>query len=663
MQNRQSNVAPTDRPLQPGDVTAELRLPGAGLGAGIGLAVLSVDSVLLDTIEEVVSADHAISIAQNDVELADLILSTNCGVALLDAAAVPEELERFTARLRAQFPDLVLIVAGGSGHQSLQAAQIASSEVYRFLHKPVSAQRIRAFVDAALRRHAEEHALRATSEADDAARAAATAVATPASRGPQRMPRAWVYAAAAVAVLAIAAWVVLRDRSTNTVAAVPGQLSSPATPATPAPQLDAATRRLLAAADQALLEGRLVAPADTSAVALYRQVLARVPTDARTAAGLDNVVAVLLTQTEQSLAAGRLDEATRALDSARLVRPDNVRIAYVQAQLGKERERESLTRARTATAASDEQRQQLEAKAADSLNSMEQRLRSGALLEPAGDSARFHLERARSLAPLSVDVERASNAFRQRLVNEARGAIGRADAAATSRWLRAAAENGVPAIELDALRTQLATAESNSRTSEVARLSGLVAQRIAQNRLIEPANDSARSYYDALRAIDASSLTTEALRQPLGKAMLAEARTAVSAGDAEAASRWIAQAEAVGVAAGELAALRGDVELARGRQQQRNAVVGATALKRVRFVEPTYPRSARARSVSGWVDMEFTVAVNGSVEAIRVVGAEPGGVFENAAVEALGKWRFEPMRREGSAVEQRARLRLRFSAD
>ncbi len=663
MQNRQSNVAAMDRGLRPGDVTDELRLPGAGLGAGIGLAVLSVDNVLLDTIEEVVSADHAISIAQNEVELADLILSTSCGVALLDAAAVPAELERFTARLRAQFPDLVLIVAGGSEHQSALAAQIAGSEVYRFLHKPVSAQRIRAFVDAALRRHAEEHALNVTVEADAAARAAPATVAAPASRGPQGLPRSWVYAATAIAALAIAAWAVLRDKPADTAATAPTSAANPATPATPAPLLDAETRRRLAAADKALLEGRLMMPADTSAVALYRQVLARVPTDARAAAGLDNVVAALLTQSEQSLAAGRLDEATRALDSARLVRPDNVRIAYVQAQLGKERERESLTRTRSATTMGDAQRLLLESQSADSLKLMEQRLRSGALLEPAGDSARFHLERARSLAPLSVDVERATNAFRQRLMSEARGAIGRTDAAATGRWLRAAADNGVPAVELDALRAQLAAAESNSRSSEVARLAALVAQRIAQNRLIEPADDSARSYYKALRATDGSGLTAESLKQPLGKAMLAEARTAVNAGDTDAASRWIAEAELVGVAAGELATLRSDVELARGRQQQQGPVVGAGSLKRVRFVEPAYPRAARAKSISGWVDLEFTVTANGLVDAIGVVGAEPAGVFENSAVEALGKWRFEPVRRDGSAVEQRARLRLRFSAD
>ena len=41
--------------VPPDDLTASTRMPGAGVGAGVGLAVLSPDEGLLDTLEEVVT--------------------------------------------------------------------------------------------------------------------------------------------------------------------------------------------------------------------------------------------------------------------------------------------------------------------------------------------------------------------------------------------------------------------------------------------------------------------------------------------------------------------------------------------------------------------------------------------------------------------------------
>ena len=78
---------------------------------------------------------------------------------------------------------------------------------------------------------------------------------------------------------------------------------------------------------------------------------------------------------------------------------------------------------------------------------------------------------------------------------------------------------------------------------------------------------------------------------------------------------------------------------------------------------PKYPRAARAAAVAGWVDLEFTVTPDGTVADIRVTASEPADTFDLAAVEALAKWRFEPMRRDGSAVEQRALFQKQITGD
>jgi protein TonB len=63
------------------------------------------------------------------------------------------------------------------------------------------------------------------------------------------------------------------------------------------------------------------------------------------------------------------------------------------------------------------------------------------------------------------------------------------------------------------------------------------------------------------------------------------------------------------------------------------------------------------------VDIVFTVHTDGSVGDITIAGAEPAGLFEQAAMAAVRKWRYQPVLRGGRAVEQRARVRIRFAME
>jgi outer membrane biosynthesis protein TonB len=46
---------------------------------------------------------------------------------------------------------------------------------------------------------------------------------------------------------------------------------------------------------------------------------------------------------------------------------------------------------------------------------------------------------------------------------------------------------------------------------------------------------------------------------------------------------------------------------------------------------------------------------------VAVVGAEPAGIFETAALDAVRHWRYQPVVHDGRAVSQPARVRLRFT--
>lgn len=68
-------------------------------------------------------------------------------------------------------------------------------------------------------------------------------------------------------------------------------------------------------------------------------------------------------------------------------------------------------------------------------------------------------------------------------------------------------------------------------------------------------------------------------------------------------------------------------------------------------VAPMYPSRAQARGIEGWVLVEFTVTAAGTTRDPVVVEAEPAGYFEEAAKQAVLKFRYKPRIVNGNPVE------------
>ncbi len=67
-------------------------------------------------------------------------------------------------------------------------------------------------------------------------------------------------------------------------------------------------------------------------------------------------------------------------------------------------------------------------------------------------------------------------------------------------------------------------------------------------------------------------------------------------------------------------------------------------------VAPSYPEIAKRAHIHGIVRLEAVVRANGSVKSTRVLGGNP--VLVDPAVEAVGKWKFEPAQNETTEVVQ-----------
>lgn len=67
------------------------------------------------------------------------------------------------------------------------------------------------------------------------------------------------------------------------------------------------------------------------------------------------------------------------------------------------------------------------------------------------------------------------------------------------------------------------------------------------------------------------------------------------------------------------------------------------ALRLVQDAAPRYPARAQPRRLDGRVELMFTVQPDGSVSDLRVVEAQPAGIFDQAALQAARRWRFAPI--------------------
>lgn len=98
-----------------------------------------------------------------------------------------------------------------------------------------------------------------------------------------------------------------------------------------------------------------------------------------------------------------------------------------------------------------------------------------------------------------------------------------------------------------------------------------------------------------------------------------------------------------------------------GALQQGNGLAGFdTDVIPVVRVPPAYPRNARTAGIEGEVTMAVTIRPDGSVSDVSVLESNPPRLFDQAAMDAMSRWKFRPKIVDGSPVAQRARQTIEF---
>lgn len=77
-------------------------------------------------------------------------------------------------------------------------------------------------------------------------------------------------------------------------------------------------------------------------------------------------------------------------------------------------------------------------------------------------------------------------------------------------------------------------------------------------------------------------------------------------------------------------------------------------------IVPEYPEQARRRNQEGTLKLMLKIDNLGRVHDAEVVEADPPGIFDEAALEAFGKARFQPAMKDGRPVRYQAYIRVVF---
>jgi protein TonB len=516
---------------------------------------------------------------------------------------------------------------------------------------------------------------------------------------------------AVVVVAAAAAWFFMREPSSPATAAGEKKASVSITAdkenlpednvvAEPAPVVDmplinGTVDELLEKARLAMRERRYTEPNNDNALLFYRSAVKADPANGEAKDGLRRVAAVLSSRFDESLAAGRYDEAALALAHLKAATPDDDRVSSLDAKLATAQVSKMLAEGNLERAASlvkgaqqsgavpDQQiarwkneiaRRQDEARQKRLVDLAQASIREGRLSD-GDDNAKTYAEQLKDMGPSAASsYQRVMRDLGNAYMRKAREASIGNRGAEVERWLAEARSAGVSAAELNSFQREVASARQRAAAAEAERIAGLARDRIREGKLAEPANDSAAFYLTSLQSADANHSYLAAGSRELATKLLDRASTAAREGKSAQSEADLAQARKWGADPKDIQAIQ-QAALARKSATPSRATSGAqnsaataskpvdlqSKLKRVRSQSPEYPERALAQKISGSVTVEFVVNTEGEPTDIRVVQAEPAGVFDRAALAAVKRWRYEPMMIDNVPQEVPARTVIRFT--
>ncbi len=134
----------------------------------VELVVLSADQGFLRTLREAAGSSHRLWHVSSADKVVSLLAAGQVGILVMDQQALQEPVGPYLARIKRQFPALVILAACRHDAETELAGSISDGTVYRLIHKPASPARARLFTEAAVKKYVEQRRLAVNGPAADA---------------------------------------------------------------------------------------------------------------------------------------------------------------------------------------------------------------------------------------------------------------------------------------------------------------------------------------------------------------------------------------------------------------------------------------------------------------------------------------------------------------
>ncbi|MDB6012926.1 MAG: Protein TonB [Gammaproteobacteria bacterium] len=675
-------------------------------------AITTRDDFLLE-IGEALGGQASVRPVDSIAGALEFLVSTKRGQVLVVDTRDLLDVRADVEQAHTQAPHAVVLVFATAEAEKQISAAVKGSNVFAVLPIPIDKRKTGAVLDAAM---TDAVAKKATARANPGMtvesfqpRLDGGSSAPPPEREKSKAPLFAALGVVAVAAVGGGYWFLNKDKGAapppvvNTPkaaapapaaaagAAATDDTSTEVTPAVDTSIVNGKVDELLEKARLAMRERRYLEPIGDNALLYYRSAAAADPNNGEAKDGLQRVAGVAASRFDESMNAGKFDDASLALANLKVaalndarVPPDELKLTTAQinkaladgnvdrasalvrqAQQSANIPPDQLTKWRT-----DIGRRQEDAKVQRLANLVSDRIRDGKLVDPADDDAKTYVQQLHESAPSNPITQRAVRELDAAYMRKAREAAAAKSTPEVDRWLAEARAGGVSATEIASFQRDQASVRQKAVQAEIDRLAQTARDRIRDGKLTDPANDSAAFYLTQLQSTDAANPAFTQVSHDLAAKLLDRARQSELSGKPMLADPDLAQAKRWGADPKDILAVQQTVAVPRpatgGPTRSAAAASGLTPaqlaanLKRLKYVPPEFPSKALTQRVSGSVTIEYIVDTNGDPRDVRVVEATPPGVFDHAAMQAVKHWHYEPVVANGAPVEVPVRTAIRF---
>jgi TonB family protein len=506
-----------------------------------------------------------------------------------------------------------------------------------------------------------------------------------------RVPLIAIVGALAIVSVAVAAYLLLRrpdavptlppagkaDRTALAPAPVvpadssASQATPPAADSVPAASVEDKVDALISAAQIAMRDRHFIEPSEGSALALYRSALLLAPDNGEAQQGLKRLSEILVGRVQSALNEKQFDAALQALETVRSIDSNDPRLPALDDRIAKMRDElgpaeieaainaqnfdratqliDQAVRSKSVSESKLAQlREGLRRHLADSdvsrlLALLDARIDQDQLIDPANDSAVSYFVQARKAGALASDLQTRGRALVRRLIEDAHKAIDERRIADSDRIAVALRSLGTPPATIAGLQRDIGAvrAQQVQKQSDQSRLADLVKSRLAQGNVSVPENDNALYYLAQLRGTDPQNPGLPELTRAVQSQILAQAGNAMDSSDLGQADALLQLAGSLG-SSPEADALAQRLRAAKATASGAPREVAEGSLTRLRPLQVEYPFEALRKKVQGTVEVGYLITAKGAVTDIKVLDANPTGIFEGAATSAISRLRYKP---------------------